>query len=146
MPKKKSAAGKKRKLDAAPTHDELSKARETEQLFKNNLFKSASSFGGRLLELSPKPDLSTKARKVVALCEQKGGQDAFEYAYDYPQPFVVCNADIVPIYRGSPVVKCTVCNAPYSPAHKGKLCSTCGLGEVGGDASGLTDAVVLARD
>ena len=113
--------------------------------YKLKLFKSAGSFARRLLELNPKPDLATKARKVIQLSEQTPG-DAFTFEYDERNPFVLCNATLTPIYRGSALVRCTLCKAAYLPSHKGTLCSTCGLGEVGGEAAGLDEIAVLRVD
>merc|ERR1711998_506568 len=110
--------------------------------FKFKLLKSASSFARRLLELNPRPDISTQARKVIQLGEATP-TDAFEYAYDERNPFVLCNATMVPIYRGSALVRCTYCKAAFLPDYKGKVCSVCSMGEVGGDALGLDDAFVL---
>ena len=111
--------------------------------FKLKLLNSAAGFARRLLELNPKPDISTQARKVIQLAEATP-TDAFTYAYDERNPFVLCNADFTPIYRGSALVRCTYCKAPYGPAHKGSKCATCALGEVGGDAAGLDEKVVLS--
>ena len=46
--------------------------------FKLKLMTSAGSFARRLLELNPKPEHATQARKVVQLAEQTPG-DAFSY-------------------------------------------------------------------
>mgnify|MGYP002630633666 CR=1 FL=1 len=69
--------------------------------------------------------------------------DAFEYRYDERNPFVVCNASLIPIYRGSALVRCTYCKAAYLPEHKGKACNICLMGEVGGEAPGLEEAAFL---
>ena len=79
-----------------------------------------------------------QARKVVQLCDANP-TDAFALDYDERNPFVVCNKTYVPIYRGTALLSCSYCKAPYSalPEHKGALCPTCGLGEIGGDSIGM---------
>ena len=94
--------------------------------------------------MNPKPDLATQARKVIQLSEQQPG-DAFKYEYDERNPFVLCNATLTPIYRGSALTRCCLCKASYLPSSKGSLCMTCGLAEVGGDAPGIDESAVLSR-
>jgi len=110
--------------------------------FKLKLLKSASSFARRLLELNPRPDISTQARKVIQLGEANP-TDAFEYRYDERNPFVVCNGSFLPIYRGSALVRSTYSKAAYSPEFKGKVCAIDGMSEIGGDAPGLDDSFFL---
>ena len=149
--RKKSADSPKRQMELAayfthcnlqPTHTMLSLNAAMTAAFKLKLLTTAGAFARRLLELNPKPDLATKARKVIQLSEQTPG-DAFTFEYDERNPFVLCNQTLTPIYRGSALVRCTLCKAAYLPAHKGQLCPTCGLGEVGGDAAGLDEVAVL---
>ena len=106
--------------------------------------KSAGAFARRLLELNPKPDIATTARKIVQVAETTP-TDEFPYAYDERNPFVICAADLVPIYRGSPLVRCTLCKANYTPKYKGSKCQNCLIGEVGGDAQGLDESACLSR-
>ena len=128
-----------------PTHTMLSLKAAMGFAFKLGLATSAGSFARRLLELNPRPEISTQARKVIQISEQKPG-DAFKYDYDERNPFVLCNATMTPIYRGSvAIARCTLCKAAYLPQHKGEKCQTCGLGEVGGEAAGLDEVAVLAR-
>ena len=65
-------------------------------------------------------------------------------AYDERNPFVVCAASYVPIYRGSALVRCPFSKAAYLPEHKGKL-GLCGLAEIGLEAPGLDENYVLER-
>jgi coatomer protein complex subunit alpha (xenin) len=51
----------------------------------------------------------------------------------------------VPIYRGKPEEKCPFCAASYLPDHKGKLCTVCGVSEIGRDASGLRIATTQQK-
>lgn len=38
--------------------------------------------------------------QVIQRADQNPSE-AFEYAYDERNPFAICNADLMPIYRGS---------------------------------------------
>jgi len=152
--KRKGTTESKRQMELAayfthcnlqPMHSILTLKLAMSAAYRLQLFMSAGSFARRLLELNPKPDVSTQARKVIQKSEQSP-TDAFEFDYDERNPFVLCNAEMVPIYRGSPLVRCTLCKAPYLPAYKGTGCQTCKLGEVGGEASGLDEQAVLSRE
>ncbi|KAL3910996.1 MAG: hypothetical protein SGPRY_008862, partial [Prymnesium sp.] len=159
------------------SHTMLSLRSAMTAAFKLKLLKSAASFARRLLELNPRPEISTQAsqthtstshhtdrtlrtttprfhlgspphpapftssllaaryspshllptsvaayqaRKVIQICEATP-TDAFEYRYDERNPFVVCNDSMVPIYRGSALVRCTYCKAAFLPDYKSKL-------------------------
>lgn len=127
-----------------PAHTMLSLNSAMKIAFKAKELSTASSFARRLLELNPKPEIATQARKVIQLCDANP-TDAFELQYDERNPFVICNSTFLPIYRGSPVINCSYCKAPYKPEFKGKRCDTCQLGEIGGDAAGLEEQNVLAQ-
>merc|ERR1712196_386194 len=90
-----------------PAHTMLSLRSAMTAAYKMQLFGSASSFARRLLELNPKPDIATQARKVIQLCDGKA--DAQTLQYDEKNPFVICGQDLVPIYRGSALVHCPYC-------------------------------------
>jgi len=121
-----------------PAHTMLSLRSAMTLAFKAKLMLSAASFARRLLELNPKPEIATQARKVVQLCDASPSE-AFSLDYDERNPFVVCNKTLTPVYRGTALLSCSYCKAPYyaSPEHKGALCSTCGLGEIGGESVGM---------
>ena len=85
---------------------------------------------------------SLQARKVIQLAEANP-TDAFEYRYDERNPFVVCNGSMLPIYRGSALVRSTYSKAAYSPEFKGKLCAIDGMSEIGGEAPGLEESFFL---
>ena len=89
-------------------------------------FATAGSFARRLLELSPKPEIASEARKVAKFAEQNP-QDETRLDYDERNPFVVCGITFTPIYKNKPSVLCPYCSASFLPSHKGKLCPTCGL-------------------
>lgn len=129
----------------SPPHAILALRSAMTTAFKLQLMKSAGAFARRLLELNPKPEFATKARQVIQRADQNPSE-AFEYAYDERNPFAICNADLMPIYRGSAqLARCTLCKAPYGMAYKGTKCLTCKLGTVGGDAAGIDEASVLSR-
>jgi len=121
-----------------PAHTMLSLKSAMTLAYKAKVFLAAASFARRLLELNPKPEIATQARKVIQFCEANPS-NAFELAYDERNPFVVCNTTFVPIYRGTTFLSCSYCKAPYLPEHKGIVCDTCGLGEVGGEAIGFAE-------
>ena len=126
-----------------PAHTMLALKMAMTAAYKNKLFNYASSFARRLLELNPKQEISTQARKVIQLCDANP-TDAFKLDYDERNPFVICPISFVPIYRGSQMVRCTYCKSACLPEHKGKL-GPCGMGEIGGEAPGLEESYCLDR-
>jgi len=62
------------------------------------IFQSAAGFARRLLELGPKPDVASQTRKIIAACD-KNPRDTHELRYDAHNPFDVCAATYLPIYR-----------------------------------------------
>ena len=130
-------------MNLQPAHTMLALKSAMTVAYKLKNFNTASSFARRLLELNPRQEISTQARKVIQLCDANPG-DAVPLAYDERNPFVVCAASYVPIYRGSALVRCPFSKAAYLPEHKGKL-GLCGLAEVGLEAPGLDENYVLER-
>jgi len=104
--------------------------------YKLQNFRLATSFGRRLMDLGPKPEVATQTRKVLAACE-KNPTDAVELNYDQHNPFDLCASSYVPIYKGKPVVDCKLCNVCHLPEFKGKVCQICGVAEIGKDCPGL---------
>jgi len=90
----------------------------------------------RLLELSPKPEVATQARKVIKFAE-KNDSDAKPLDYDERNPFEICNIDYKPIYRGSPSCKCPYCGAKFNTSYRGRTCTVCTLAKIGMDVPGL---------
>src|SRR5690606_30404433 len=86
----------------------------------------AASFGRRLLELSPKNEIASEARKVIRFAESNP-RDENTLNYDERNPFVVCGISYTPIYKNKPVVNCPYCGASFLPTHQGKLCPICQL-------------------
>jgi len=111
------------------------------EAFKIKNFITAASFARRLLEL---PDISSeknatlkvKAQKVVLKSEQMA-RNEHQLQYDERNPFDIDSATFLPIYRGSPVVKCAYCGAAYSPDMKNKVCRSCEMSLVGVETIGL---------
>uniref|UniRef100_A0A669E511 Coatomer subunit alpha n=1 Tax=Oreochromis niloticus TaxID=8128 RepID=A0A669E511_ORENI len=101
--------------------------------FKLRNFKTAAGFARRLLELGPKPDVAQQTRKILAACE-KNLTDAHQLNYDPHNPFDLCAASFVPLYRGRPVEKCPLSGACYCPPYKGQICR---VTEIGKDVIGL---------
>eukprot|EP01104_Vermistella_antarctica_P001204 TRINITY_DN1125_c0_g1_i5.p3 TRINITY_DN1125_c0_g1~~TRINITY_DN1125_c0_g1_i5.p3 ORF type:complete len:301 (+),score=93.05 TRINITY_DN1125_c0_g1_i5:26-904(+) len=104
--------------------------------YKSKNYNTSSSFARRLLELNPKQDIATQARKIVRFAEQNP-RDEKPLKYDERNPFVVCSISLTPIYRGSAKVACPFCGSSFMPEHAGKVCPTCQVAKVGADASGL---------
>uniref|UniRef100_A0A669B4S6 COPI coat complex subunit alpha n=1 Tax=Oreochromis niloticus TaxID=8128 RepID=A0A669B4S6_ORENI len=104
--------------------------------FKLRNFKTAAGFARRLLELGPKPDVAQQTRKILAACE-KNLTDAHQLNYDPHNPFDLCAASFVPLYRGRPVEKCPLSGACYCPPYKGQICRVTEATEIGKDVIGL---------
>ncbi|KAJ1693805.1 hypothetical protein LUZ63_010503 [Rhynchospora breviuscula] len=94
---------------------------------------TAANFARMLLENSPNEAMAKKARQVIQAAEA----DEKELNFDFRNPFVVCGATFVPIYRGQKDVSCPYCGARFVPAVEGQICNICELAVVGADASGL---------
>ncbi|PKU78733.1 coatomer subunit alpha-3-like [Dendrobium catenatum] len=103
--------------------------------FKGGNYATATHFARMLLESSPTDAQAKKSRQVLQACGDK--RDAHQLNYDYRNPFVVCGATFVPIYRGQKDVSCPYCGARFIPSIQGKLCTVCEIAVVGADASGL---------
>ncbi|XP_059279035.1 coatomer subunit alpha-1-like [Lycium ferocissimum] len=105
--------------------------------FKAGNNSSAANFARRVLETNPTNEsLAKKARQVLQAAE-KNMKDATQLNYDFRNPFVVCGATYVPIYRGQKDVTCPYCGTHFVPSQQGQLCTVCDLAVVGADASGL---------
>eukprot|EP00727_Mastigamoeba_balamuthi_P011244 m51a1_g6742 Coatomer subunit alpha (1272) ;mRNA; r:252179-256364 len=98
----------------------------------NKCHTAAAGFARRLLDLNPKADIAATAQKICQYADDNASTpDAFELKYDERNPFSVCAETLVPVYRGSPLVTCSYCRAPFTPTHSGKLCSVCLVGVAG---------------
>ncbi|XP_022308214.2 coatomer subunit alpha-like [Crassostrea virginica] len=127
-----------------PIHMILTLRTALNLFFKLKNYKTAASFARRLLELGPKPDVATQTRKILSACE-KTPTDAHELKYDQHNPFDICAATYVPIYRGKPVVKCPLSGACYQPEFKGQACRVTQVTEIGKDCIGLRISPIQFR-
>ncbi|XP_057525773.1 coatomer subunit alpha-1-like [Amaranthus tricolor] len=105
--------------------------------YKAKNLSTASSFARRLLETNPTNEQQAKLARQVVQAAEKNMNDAIELDYDFRNPFVVCGATYVPIYRGQKDVSCPYCSARFVPTQEGQICNVCELAVVGADASGL---------
>ncbi|KAL8459082.1 hypothetical protein ACS0TY_036527 [Phlomoides rotata] len=98
---------------------------------------TAANFARRLLETNPSNENQAKKARQVLQAAERSMKDATELNYDFRNPFVVCGATYVPIYRGQRDVSCPYCGTHFVPEQQGQVCSVCDLATVGADASGL---------
>eukprot|EP00475_Leptophrys_vorax_P043745 TRINITY_DN8517_c0_g1_i1.p1 TRINITY_DN8517_c0_g1~~TRINITY_DN8517_c0_g1_i1.p1 ORF type:complete len:167 (+),score=19.92 TRINITY_DN8517_c0_g1_i1:84-584(+) len=127
-----------------PAHLKLSLQAAMAAGFKLKLFATTASICRRLLELNPTAAVATKVRKILAECE-RNPRDEAQLNYDPRNPFVVCGATYVPIYRGSRDSFCPYCGARFVPECAGSICAVCDLAVVGADASGLVCSMSQIR-
>ncbi|CAL1531227.1 unnamed protein product [Lymnaea stagnalis] len=127
-----------------PVHLILTLRTALNLFFKLKNYKTAASFARRLLELGPKPDIAQQTRKILSACE-KTPTDEHELKYDQHNPFDICAASYVPIYRGKPVVKCPLSGACYLPEFKGQVCRVSKVTEIGKDCIGLRISPIQFR-
>ena len=118
-------------------HAQLSLRSAMSICYKLKAFDTAAVMGRRLLELNPKPEIASQARKVIHMSEQAMGGSNFAMDYDSRNPFVLCASTFKPIYQGSPSVICPYCEAHYAPALTGTLCSVCQISRIGAQVPGL---------
>lgn len=81
-----------------PIHRILTLRTALNSFFKLKNFKTAAVFAQRLLELGPSQDVAQQTRRVLAACE-KTPTNAHQLNYDEYNPFDICAASYVPIYR-----------------------------------------------
>ncbi|KAE9447286.1 hypothetical protein C3L33_20790, partial [Rhododendron williamsianum] len=105
--------------------------------FKAKNLSTAANFARRLLETNPTNDNQAKTARQVLQAAEKNMKDVSQLNYDFRNPFVVCGATYVPIYRGQKDVSCPYCSSRFVLGLEGKLCTVCDLAVVGADASGL---------
>lgn len=149
----KDAAASKRSAEMAaymthcklqPSHLILSLRTAQNLFFKLKNFKTAHAFAKRLIEMGPKPEYAQQARKVLAACE-KNLTDAMEVNYDQHNPFDLCAASYVPIYRGKAVEKCPLSGACYLPEYKDEVCRVTKSTTIGSDVVGLRISSIQFR-
>jgi len=105
--------------------------------YKAKNLSTAASFARRLLETNPTNEQQAKLARQVIQAAEKNMTDTVELNYDFRNPFVVCGATYVPIYRGQKDISCPYCSARFVPSQEGQVCNVCELAVIGADASGL---------
>ncbi|GKV24127.1 hypothetical protein SLEP1_g33778 [Rubroshorea leprosula] len=105
--------------------------------YKARNLATAANFARRLLETNPSNENQARSARQVLQAAEKNMTDAAQLNYDFRNPFVVCGATYVPIYRGQKDVSCPYCSTKFVPDQAGQLCAICELAVIGADASGL---------
>lgn len=105
--------------------------------YKAKNLATAANFARRLLETNPTVENQAKTARQVLQAAERNMTDAAQLNYDFRNPFVICGATYVPIYRGQKDVSCPYCSSRFVPSQEGQLCTVCDLAVVGADASGL---------
>ncbi|GAB4837857.1 hypothetical protein Ancab_027383 [Ancistrocladus abbreviatus] len=105
--------------------------------YKAKNLSTAANFARRLLETNPTIENQAKTARQVLQAAERNMTDAAQLNYDFRNPFVVCGATYVPIYRGQKDVSCPYCASRFVPSQEGQMCNVCELSVVGADASGL---------
>ncbi|WOH04305.1 hypothetical protein DCAR_0623714 [Daucus carota subsp. sativus] len=105
--------------------------------YKAKNLNTAANFARRLLETNPSAENQAKTARQVLQAAERNMHDASQLNYDFRNPFVVCGATYVPIYRGQKDVSCPYCSSRFVPSQEGQICTVCDLAVVGSDASGL---------
>jgi coatomer protein complex subunit alpha (xenin) len=119
-----------------PIHRMLSLRSAMKAAYRIKNFQMAASFATRLLELNPKPEVASEARKVIKFAESNSSNQ-HTLNYDERNPFVVCGISFTPIYKNRPSAECPYCGTAFLPEHAGKLCPSCQLAEIGKQVSGM---------
>merc|ERR1712156_1088995 len=119
-----------------PIHQILTLRTACNLFFKIKNFKTSGSFARRLLELGPKPEVAQQTRKILQACD-KNPTDEQQLDYDEHNPFDLCAASYVPIYRGAECETAPLSGAKYLPKFKGSVCKVDGVSQVGKGVSGL---------
>jgi coatomer protein complex subunit alpha (xenin) len=89
-----------------------------------------------LCAVSSRVDVREQAQKVLQKSEQMA-RNEHTIDYDERASFAVDCASLTPIYRGATCIKCSYCGSSYAPEHKGKLCLTCNVSQIGIETLGL---------
>ncbi|KAK6245497.1 WD40 repeat - like 10 [Theobroma cacao] len=120
-----------------PPHMRLALLNAMTVCYKNGNLMTAANFARRLLETNPTNENQAKTARQVLQAAERNTNDKVQLNYDFRNPFVVCGATYVPIYRGQKDVCCPYCSSRFVPSQEGQLCTVCDLAVVGSDASGL---------
>merc|ERR550532_1358249 len=119
-----------------PVHQVLTLRTALNLFFRLKNYKTAGSFARRLLELGPKADVAQQTRKILQACD-KNPTDEHKLEYDEHNPFDICGASFVPIYKGSDCVSSPLSGAKYVPQFKGEVCRVDGVSQIGKSVAGL---------
>lgn len=120
-----------------PPHMRLALTSAMSVCFKAKNLSTAANFARRLLETNPSNENQARQARQVLQAAERNMTDATQLNYDFRNPFVVCGATYVPIYKGQRDVTCPYCTTHFVPSQQGQVCSVCDLAAVGADASGL---------
>ncbi|KAG8389909.1 hypothetical protein BUALT_Bualt01G0028000 [Buddleja alternifolia] len=105
--------------------------------FKAQNMATAANFARRFLETNPTNENQARTARQVLQAAERNMKDATQLNYDFRNPFVVCGATHVPIYRGQKDITCPYCSTHFVLSQQGQICNVCDLAIVGADASGL---------
>ncbi|KAI5683116.1 hypothetical protein M9H77_04344 [Catharanthus roseus] len=105
--------------------------------YKAGNLSTAANFARRLLETNPTAENHSRSARSVLQAAERNMRDVSQLNYDFRNPFVVCGATYVPIYRGQKDVTCPYCGTHFVPDQQGQVCTVCDLAAIGADASGL---------
>lgn len=105
--------------------------------YKAGNLSTAANFARRLLDTNPTVDTQARTARQVLQAAERNMKDSTQLNYDFRNPFTVCGATYIPIYRGQKDVSCPYCTSRFVPAQVGQVCAVCDLAVIGVDASGL---------
>mmetsp|Transcript_10077 Transcript_10077/g.32862 ORF Transcript_10077/g.32862 Transcript_10077/m.32862 type:complete len:146 (+) Transcript_10077:3451-3888(+) len=123
-----------------PAHLALALNLAMSQSFRGGNYIHAASYARRILELPDvamaKADLRSKAAVVLKKSEENARNEQ-RLNFDERNPYVLDCAELVPIYKGTPLVTCAFCGSNYKACMKGAICVTCRLSVIGVETLGL---------
>ncbi|KAF4708187.1 hypothetical protein FOZ63_024518, partial [Perkinsus olseni] len=132
-------------VNLQPSHHLLTLRAAMTQNFKAHNYLTAANMARRLMlgnfGASKTPEVVNQARKILALCEQRG-TDAHEINFDSNDTdprLIICSRTMTVINpsRGEALVRCPYCNANYKAQYAGSLCDVCQLSEIGSRVLGV---------
>ena len=80
--------------------------------------------------------VAQQTRKILQACD-KNPVDEHQLRYDEHNPFDICAASFVPIYKGEECEIAPLSQAKYLPEFKGKVCKIDRVSQVGKATAGL---------
>ncbi|PHJ19147.1 coatomer alpha [Cystoisospora suis] len=126
-----------------PSHLFLVLRRAMSVAWKAQNFVTTAAFARRLVNgnfmaIKGAQEEIAKARKVLALCEQKG-TDAHVINFE-PSEFdslLLCTVTLTRLAPGTPITRCPFCGAVAKVEFSGRICPICDLSELGARVVGL---------